>query len=368
MDFGIAVTYGAQEVTLKVAGEVDLATVPDFGGIVDAVIDRGHLSLVLDLAELKFFSAQGLEVIAESSSRLRSLGGSITIRSPSAILIRMMAITGLTESVRWESEPPSRATAPHEPDLSGNPVSDLSSLTGHLWRVTSVPAANDVVDSALRLVVAVAAATVEGADGVSVTLNRQGRLTTVAASDQTVLEMDEDQYATGEGPCLAAFFEGRTFHAKSLADESRWPAFTPRALGRGINAILSTPLVAEEMPVGALNVYSRRSSVFAEKEQELASFLAGEASNILRDAGAAVPEHVLIARLVEALEDREAISQAQGVLMARDGLTSDDAYATLLRLSRRSGVPLRQLAAGVIASTQPTLGPDTADDGGDTSK
>jgi len=361
-DFRITVAYSADGVTVKVAGEVDLATAPELGGVVDGEIDRGLLALVLDLAELEFIDARGLAVIAHSSGRLRPLGGHITLRSPPAMLVRMMDITGLTAAVRLESEPSSQAIPRQTPNWSGDRVSDPAS---HLWRVTSVPAANDVVDSALRLVVALATATVEGADGVSVTLNRQGRLSTVAASDQTVLDMDGDQYATGEGPCLDASFEGRPFHAPSLAYESRWPAFTPRALGRGINSILSTPLMAEDMPVGALNVYSRTASVFAEKEEQLASIFAVEASIILRDAGAAVPEHALDGRLAEALQIREAISQAQGAIMARDGLSSDDAYTTLWRLSRRSGRPLRELAADVIASTQPAPLPETAIDGGD---
>jgi AmiR/NasT family two-component response regulator len=78
-----------------------------------------------------------------------------------------------------------------------------------------------------------------------------------------------------------------------------------------------------------------------------------------------VPEHALDGRLAEALQIREAISQAQGAIMARDGLSSDDAYTTLWRLSRRSGRPLRELAADVIASTQPAPLPETAIDGGD---
>ena len=54
----------------------------------------------------------------------------------------------------------------------------------------------------------------------------------------------------------------------------------------GINAILSTPLVAHSQPVGALNIYSRTRGAFSLKEQELASVLATEASVILTVARA----------------------------------------------------------------------------------
>jgi hypothetical protein len=81
-------------------------------------------------------------------------------------------------------------------------------LVHGLLSVAAIPANQDVLDAALRLVVALARVTVNGADGVSVSLVRHGTLTTVAASDETVKGMDRDQYATGEGPCVAAATEG----------------------------------------------------------------------------------------------------------------------------------------------------------------
>src|SRR5688500_3917649 len=81
------------------------------------------------------------------------------------------------------------------------PTDGAVELARSLWRVAAIPANVDVIDAALRLVVALARVTVGGADGVSVCLRRQGALTTVAASDETVNGMDSDQYATGEGPC-----------------------------------------------------------------------------------------------------------------------------------------------------------------------
>src|ERR1700682_822893 len=99
-------------------------------------------------------------------------------------------------------------------------------------------------------------------EGISVSLQRNEVLSTVAASDQTILEMDADQYATGEGPCVDASVEGRWFHVESLEREERWPAFAPKARQLGIRAILSSPLVVEDRPIGALNIYSRTTGAF----------------------------------------------------------------------------------------------------------
>jgi len=106
-----------------------------------------------------------------------------------------------------------------------------------------------------RLVLTLAQAIVGGADGVSITLARHGRLTTVAASAGEVLELDHEQNTSGAGPCLDAT-HGRRVHVDSLAAETRWPAFVRTARARGVETVLSIPLVAANRPVGALTVYS----------------------------------------------------------------------------------------------------------------
>jgi len=235
---------------------------------------------------------------------------------------------------------------------SGEPAD----LAGGLLRVAAIPANREVLDAALRLVVALARVTVCGADGVSVCLVRHGTLTTVAASDETVSGMDRDQYATGEGPCVAAAAEGHWFHVRSLDDERRWPAFIPRAKERGINSILSTPLRTAAEPVGALNIYSRHAAAFATPELDLASLFAVQASDLLVKAAVDVSVEELSRQLQDALRGRDLISQARGVLMERHGVTADAAYSTLRRSSRQRSTTLRGQAQDIVTSTQPPAG------------
>lgn len=256
--------------------------------------------------------------------------------------------------VRGERIEPSRPhfAAEQSSKLDGAPVAVEPQLFRYLGLTTGIPADDDVVDGALRLVVALARATVAGADGVSVSLCRYGQLGTVAASDQTISAMDASQYATGEGPCLDASVKGNRFYAESLGTETRWPAFTPRAQALGISAILSSPLLAADRPVGALNMYSRTAMAFAPEAQELAAVFATEASSILTTAGIAVTNEQLSRRRGEALRIRRVIAQAEGVIMAREGVGAEQAYGMLCDLSRRSSQPFRQHAADVIASTR----------------
>jgi GAF domain-containing protein len=208
------------------------------------------------------------------------------------------------------------------------------------------------VDAALRLVTSLASETVEGADGVSVSLERHGRLQTVAATDDTILHMDHHQYETGEGPCVDAATKGRWFHSVALAEESRWPSFVPLAMGQGIASILSTPLVAADRPLGALNIYSRADHAFGSRQQELAALFAQQASGILADAGVDVSDQELAERISRALQSRQTIAHAQGVLMERDGIESDAASAVLIRAARAANKPLVEHAAEVVASAR----------------
>jgi GAF domain-containing protein len=239
---------------------------------------------------------------------------------------------------------------------------DAADLPRSLLRVATIPANEDVLDAALRLVVALARVTVAGADGVSVCLSRHGTLTTVAASDATVTGMDSDQYATGEGPCVAAAAEGHWFHVESLDDEPRWPAFIPRARARGINSIVSTPLRTHTRPVGALNIYSLRPRVFAAPELELSSMLATAASDLLVSAAMDVSMEDFSRQLQEALRGRDVIARARGVLMERHGVTADLAYTMLRRISGQSSTPLRRVAEDVMTSTQAATGVTASDD------
>ncbi len=54
--------------------------------------------------------------------------------------------------------------------------------------------------------------------------------------------------------------------------------------------------------------------------------------------------------LLEALEAREAIERAKGILMAKEGLTEDEAFARLRRASQKSGRPMKVIADAVAAT------------------
>jgi anti-anti-sigma factor len=352
-DFSVAATFVDGQVVLALQGEVDVQSAPEFGAFFETMIDRGHRSIMLDLAGLRFMDASGLAVIARGAGRLEVTGGSLTIRTPMAMIGRMLDITGFARLVQLE--PDESAYGNLGPEQSDASTGDQAPAGAHrftkgLTKFTSIHSGDELIDGALRLAVSLAGTVVGGADGVSVTLRRRGILTTVAATDQTISSMDANQYQTGQGPCVDASIEGHWFHAESLASETRWPAFTPRARALGIESILSSPLLVDKRPVGALNIYSLTPSAFTVRDQELAAVFAAQASSLLRDAETSLSDDELSVRFQGALRTREVIAQAQGVLMERDGISEIDAYGALRRFSLGNGTPLYERAENIVDS------------------
>lgn len=357
--FEVGISFTGPDAVVLVVGEVDVSTALELGAILDGVINRHRQNVVLDLARCEFLDASGLGIIVRAVTRLRLrfAEGTLTVRSSSPMVRRILRITGVDQLVLLE-EPDTDARPGQEQLMRtarpGVAIAADTALT-KLRQITAIPADDGIVDSALRLVVALTKATVPHADGVSVSLSRHGRLSTVAASDQTILDMDGDQYATGEGPCVDASMKGRWFHATSLDEETRWPAFTPLARTLGIKAILSNPLVAGDQSAGALNIYSRTSGAFRDRDQQLAAMFASEASTVLTEAGLQVSDEQLAQGLTDALRSREVIAQAQGILMKRRGLDAAEGHAFLREFSRRTNRPIRQLAEEMVTFT---LGPE----------
>jgi anti-anti-sigma factor len=365
--FGVSARFEGDEAVLDVRGEVDVIRARVLGAFFDAMTASGYPSVVLDLSKTDSIDAAGLALTARAASSLVAAGGGLTVRSSSTEIARVLDIEWLSGLVGLEISESRRGHLGREepePVSQSFPGAADPDITPVPTAVSAIPANADVVDGALRLVVALARATVGGADGASVTLRRHGRLSTVAASDHTILQMDADQYATGEGPCVDASIAGRWFHTEALDQETRWPAFTPKAQALGISAILSSPLLARDRPVGALNIYSRTATAFAAEEQKLAAVFADEASKVLTAAGADVTDEQMSGRVQGALRTREIIAEAQGIIMEREDIGEKEAFDVLRRSSRSSGRPLRQEAGDIVASTHRVRwGPPTRSSG-----
>ena len=207
------------------------------------------------------------------------------------------------------------------------------------------------VAGVLTDVVRATAEVIPDADLVSMTLrSADGELHTPARTDPDGDELDELQNRLREGPCFDAALEpalGYT-HSPDLSSTTQWPRFGPEAAGRGYLSVLSTPLLAGLIPPrlsGALNIYARgRGRLGDETTLDRALLLATHASLAVANTDAVRLADLRETQLRRALDTRDVIGQAKGILMRSRGIDAEEAFDLLRRTSQDLNVKLATLA------------------------
>ena len=192
---------------------------------------------------------------------------------------------------------------------------------------------------------------VAGCDLCGVSLRRAGgRVETPAATSPLVEEADALQYALGEGPCLDAIWVDDTYLIEDTTVERRWPQWAPKAAALGIGSILSVRLGTTTAVLGGLNLYALRPHAFTGEDVDVAHLYAAHAAGALEAAQ-------LVTGLRTALQTRQEIGVAQGILMQRYGLSTSQAFEVLRRHSQERNIKLRQVARDVVTDgALPPLG------------
>ena len=131
-------------------------------------------------------------------------------------------------------------------------------------------------------------------------------------------------------------------------EDDHWPAFTERAILAGVRSVWSLPLKVRDRTTGALNLYAMGGEAWPATSQRLAHDLASQAAVVLANAAALMGAELTNEHLRVALETRDMIGQAKGILMARQGVSGDQAFDVLRRASQRTNRKLRDVATDVI--------------------
>lgn len=212
-------------------------------------------------------------------------------------------------------------------------------------RVASELHASPDAEMTAERIVQLLAELVSDAGPVSMTVRAGKRYTTVASTDELASRADALQYETGEGPCLdAADDDASWLRSGDVGADERWPAWGPRAAEAGVGSLLSVRLLGNGGPQGALNVYSRRTGQFTDRDLiDQVLIYAVHATHAL--AAAQQSEG-----LTTALTSRHLIGMAQGILMERYGLSQAQSFALLRRLSTTSNTKLRDIAAEIVTT------------------
>jgi GAF domain-containing protein len=192
---------------------------------------------------------------------------------------------------------------------------------------------------------------VGGCDHAGVTVLTPSFIETVAASDDVVRRGDDWQHELSEGPGLHSVRNRTTVVSQDLRVDPRWRAWGPRAArSLGMRSALSVLLEPAGDTVGALTLYADRTDAWGDEQQALARTLARQLALATADARQLDDRQ-------RALVSRVGLGQAQGIVMERFGLTSDEAHDYLQRLSAGTHVQLVHLAEHIVETRDvPTLG------------
>ena len=225
-----------------------------------------------------------------------------------------------------------------DPEILENAVRSLSQLL----------LAEETLEATHGRVASLACRTLPPCDLASVTMITDGRPSTPVQTDPLAANLDSVQYSSRRGPCLEAYQVGKIVREKISEKTDRWPEFSSVATKAGIQSILAVPLVANDHPVGALNLYSKSARGYDESDEETALLFSQQAAVACANAEVYWRTYTLTEHLREALESRDVIGQAKGILMARRNCTADTAFELLRQASQHRNIKLRDIAEQVV--------------------
>lgn len=180
-----------------------------------------------------------------------------------------------------------------------------------------------------------------------VTLMKNGEATTSGNFGEAAAMLDAVQLRSNEGPCLDAARKLQIMRNESTRLDGAWPEFNRAAFACGVFSTLSVPLVVHGEGRGSLNLYSRHERAFTNADERMAEFFSAQAAVVLANSELYWRAQALGEQLRIALESRDVIGQAKGILMAKERLTADEAFERLRECSQRLNVKLRNVAEQV---------------------
>ncbi|MCU1458195.1 MAG: hypothetical protein JWL73_2287 [Actinomycetia bacterium] len=220
-------------------------------------------------------------------------------------------------------------------------ASDASTALAEVFaRVARGLLAADDLQSTLQQITELAVETVAGCDAASITIVKGRQLTTQASTDDLALDVDAIQYETGEGPCLDAIRERQVFRTGDLGTEVRWPHFATRAKEVGAVSMMSFRLFVEQDTLGALNLLSRHEAAFDDDALAVGAVFASHAAIAMSTARHDADMDI-------ALQSRDLIGQAKGILMASEHVSAEGAFDMLRTSSQNLNRKLLTIAAEV---------------------
>ncbi len=203
------------------------------------------------------------------------------------------------------------------------------------------PGVEETVEAVLQFALQAVSCTHAG-----VALSHRGaKLETVAVTDPVVEKSDQLQLECGAGPSLDVIAARDTVLVPDTMGDVRYPDWSAKVAALGLRSSLSVRLAASGSTLGVLQLFNTEPYAFEPDDDAVAHILARHASVALANARQE-------ATLWHAIDARKLVGQAQGILMERFDIDSDQAFAVLRRYSQDRNIKLRDVAHRLVATRQ----------------
>jgi len=94
-------TATPEGLVVNISGEIDHHSASGMRREVDNIIwNRTPMHLILDMSEVEFMDSSGLGFIMGRYALMREIGGSLSLRNPSNVVMKMLTMTGFDKKVR----------------------------------------------------------------------------------------------------------------------------------------------------------------------------------------------------------------------------------------------------------------------------
>lgn len=193
------------------------------------------------------------------------------------------------------------------------------------------------LEPALQAIVTAAVDTVSAAQYAGVIVISQGKLVPQAVSGRPALVLDQLQQKLGDGPCIQAAQRQALICIDDMHGEDRWPEFAAGAVAAGVHSMLCVPLWVHQRCLGTLSLFAGHAKAFARRDERITGLFATLAAIALAEAQRTD-------QLRAALDNRDLIGQAKGILMERYRITGEVAFGYLSRASQNVNLKLAEVA------------------------
>ena len=92
-------------VLVRIEGELDMASAPRLGRVLNAALDQGASAVALDLTELTFLDSTGVRVLISAHRRAADQGCAFTLSAPTRSVRRALHLTGVDQVLVIEPGP-----------------------------------------------------------------------------------------------------------------------------------------------------------------------------------------------------------------------------------------------------------------------